>query len=40
MAKIDYDYVWTDKKRTLFGLPISFTRYILTEEKLRIPMMP
>jgi hypothetical protein len=26
--------VWTDKKRTLFGLPISFTRYILTEKKL------
>ncbi|MGN0552612.1 MAG: PH domain-containing protein [Oscillospiraceae bacterium] len=34
MAKIDYDYVWTDKKRTIFGLPISFTRYILTEKKL------
>lgn len=34
MAKIDYEYVWTDKKRTLFGLPISFTRYILTEKKL------
>lgn len=34
MAKIDYPYVWTDKKRTLFGLPISFTRYILTERKL------
>ena len=25
--------VWTDKKRTLFGLPWSFTRYILTEKK-------
>ena len=34
MAKIDYEHVWTDKKRTLFGLPISFTRYILTEKKL------
>ncbi len=34
MAKIDYPYVWTDKKRTVFGLPISFTRYILTEKKL------
>lgn len=34
MAKIDFDYIWTDKKRTLFGLPISFTRYILTEKKL------
>ncbi len=33
MAKIDYEYVWTDKKRTIFGLPISFTRYILTEKK-------
>ena len=31
--KIDFDYIWTDKKRTLFGLPISFTRYILTEKK-------
>lgn len=27
-------YVWTDKKRTLFGLPISFTRYFLTPTKL------
>ena len=33
MAKIEYDYVWTDKKRIL-GMPISFTRYILTEKKL------
>ncbi len=31
--KIDFDYIWTDKKRTLFGLPISFTRYILTDKK-------
>ncbi|MDD4796863.1 MAG: PH domain-containing protein [Eubacteriales bacterium] len=30
------DMVWTDKKRTLFGLPLSFTRYTLTEEKLLI----
>ena len=28
--------VWTDKKRTLFGLPLSFTRYTLTNEKLII----
>lgn len=28
--------IWTDKKRTLFGLPISFTRYTLTTEKLLI----
>ncbi len=33
MAKIDYDCVWTDKKRIL-GMPISFTRYILTNKKL------
>ena len=26
--------IWTDKKRTLFGLPISFTRYTLHEDKL------
>ena len=25
--------VWKDKKRTIFGLPLSFTRYELTEEK-------
>lgn len=34
MAKTDINAVWTDKKRTVFGLPISFTRYILTEKKL------
>lgn len=28
--------LWTDKKRTIFGLPISFTRYVLQEEKLLI----
>ena len=31
--KVDFDYIWTDKKRTIFGLPISFTRYFLTEKK-------
>lgn len=31
--KADFDYLWTDKKRTLFGLPLSFTRYFLTEDK-------
>lgn len=31
--KADFDYIWTDKKRTIFGLPISFTRYYLTEKK-------
>ena len=28
------NYLWSDKKRTLFGLPLSFTRYTLTSEKL------
>ena len=26
--------LWTDKKRTLFGLPLSFTRYSLTDERI------
>lgn len=33
MKKDNISYVWTDKKRTIFGLPISFTRYYLTETK-------
>ena len=28
--------IWTDKKRTLFGLPLSFTRYTLLEDRLII----
>lgn len=28
--------LWTDKKRTLFGLPFSFTTYELEEERLFI----
>lgn len=32
MKKDIFEYVWTDKKRFL-GLPISFTRYFLTESK-------
>lgn len=27
------NYVWQDKKRPLFGLPLSFTKYSLTEER-------
>ncbi len=34
MKKSDIPYVWTDKKRTFLGLPLSFTRYFLTETKL------
>lgn len=30
----EFAYIWSDKKRTVFGLPISFTRYFLTETKL------
>ncbi len=33
MKKEEISYIWTDKKRTIFGLPISFTRYFLTETK-------
>ena len=32
--KAQFDYIWTDKKRTIFGLPISFTRYFITEKKI------
>lgn len=28
--------IWTDKKRGLFGLPLSFTRYALSEDRLYI----
>lgn len=30
------EYVWKDRKRTIFGLPWSFTVYKLTNEKLLI----
>ncbi len=33
-SKEGIEYLWTDKKRTLFGLPLSFTRYYLTETRL------
>lgn len=28
--------IWNDRKRTIFGLPLSFTKYTMTEEKLLI----
>ena len=34
--KIDTDILWSDRKRGLFGLPWSFTKYILTDDKLLI----
>lgn len=33
MAKVKMNYVWKDRKRTIFGLPWSFTQYRLTNEK-------
>ena len=33
MAK---EIVWTDRKRIVFGLPWTFTKYILTKEKLLV----
>jgi len=33
---LQLEYVWKDRKRTIFGLPLSFTVYRLTEEKLLI----
>jgi len=30
------NYIWKDRKRPIFGLPLSFTKYRLTEEKLLI----
>ena len=33
-TKDGLEYLRTDKKRTLFGLPLSFTRYYLTESRL------
>ena len=34
--KTKVNYVWKDRKRTILGLPLSFTVYRLTEEKLFI----
>ena len=28
------EVIWKDRKRPIFGLPLSFTKYSLTEEKL------
>lgn len=30
------EYIWKERKRTIFGLPLSFTVYKLTTEKLLI----
>jgi uncharacterized membrane protein YdbT with pleckstrin-like domain len=36
MNKIVQNYIWKDRKRPIFGLPWSFTKYKLTDEKLLI----
>ncbi len=37
MSKIKtQSYTWTDRKRIIFGLPWTFTKYYLTEDKLII----
>ncbi len=33
MASVHYDIIWKDRKR-YFGLPLSFTRYSLTDDRL------
>ena len=33
-TKDGLEYLWTDKKRPLNGLPLSFTRYYLTDTRL------
>lgn len=32
----DTQYKWFDRKRTIFALPLSFTKYAVTDEKLII----
>ena len=36
MEKIEENYIWQDKKKPIFGLPLSFTKYKMTSEKLII----
>ena len=36
MSHRNTEYVWQDRKRILFGLPWTFTRYFLTADKLVI----
>lgn len=33
MEKMAENYLWQDRKRPIFGLPLSFTKYKLTNEK-------
>ena len=36
MAKTTVSYKWSDRKRIIFGLPWTFTKYAATDEKLLI----
>lgn len=36
MKKMVQNYIWEDRRRPIFGLPLSFTKYKLTDEKLLI----
>ena len=36
MAKTTVSYKWSDRKRIIFGLPWTFTKYVATDEKLLI----
>ena len=36
MSKRRDNSIWYDRKRTLFGLPLSFTKYELTDDRLFI----
>lgn len=36
MAKVTVAYRWSDRKRIVFGLPWTFTKYAVTDDKLII----
>ena len=36
MAIDNKEYLWKDKKRTIFGLPLSFTTYAFDKERFYI----
>lgn len=36
MEKNSNNYIWKDRKRPIFGLPLSFTKYTLTDDKILI----
>ena len=36
IEKVENNYIWEDRKRPIFGLPLSFTKYKLTDEKILI----